>query len=678
MGAQCSEEVDVKAVLASVTADFASAMDAESRRRVLVANEWVIFATVTLSSVLTALIDGEGREEVFVGFLTYGLTTALALALAWRGHIRTALYGHTLQVFVCNVAAFIVLQDIPGHMVLAMVNFVLLHVAVLGRRSAVVTTVLMVLCLAFTLGVAPELKSVVDSLPVDEGSRMVLGEPVTAISLLTTTLSTGFLILTTVGILESSRAAVLEANRDLEAVTVELRERHDREHLLVAFGAVASASTSSDALRDAVVGTVLEGVSGHHVERLPGDAADERDVLLESGPEPQRLRFDAPIDAAARRFVDTVVELYAGALARIVAEARLREAERLESVGRLAASVAHDFNNLLVPVVSAAETIRLSAGIDARNVARAEAILGSTTRATAVVSKLLSHARSRETETRDVEVGALLVRSDGLMRSFLRGGTTLTVLVPEDEAAVRVDPTELEQVLLNLFINACEAVGEDGAIEVSAFWDDELVHLEVSDSGPGVPPELRDWVFGPFHSTRVEGSGLGLATVARIVEQSGGLVGIEESELGGACFRITLPRRPLPEAGANAPVPVAVPRGSLTVLLVDDDEGVRLGVADMLSALGHRAVVVEDGAEALDRLREDACIDVVLTDFQMPGLTGSDLIHQMRQRGDRRPVILTSGYGADLVTSGQETPDLVLGKPVRLSDLGQALRTLAG
>jgi CheY-like chemotaxis protein len=89
-------------------------------------------------------------------------------------------------------------------------------------------------------------------------------------------------------------------------------------------------------------------------------------------------------------------------------------------------------------------------------------------------------------------------------------------------------------------------------------------------------------------------------------------------------------------------------------------------------------VVVEDGAEALERLREDACIDVVLTDFQMPGLTGSDLIREMRERGDRRPVILTSGYGADVVASGQEPPDLVLGKPVRLSELGVALQTLGG
>ena len=341
------------------------------RRRALIANEFVILATVTISSTLTAVAQVEGFSEVLVGFLTYGVSTALALLLAYLGHLRIALYGHTAQVFLCNLGAFILLQDVPAHMVLAMVNFVLLHTAVFGRRSAMVTTILMVLCMAVAFLLERPLGPEIEALRATTDASLALSEPVRIISLLTTALSTSFLITTTVGLLESSKQAALDANRDLEEATVELRGRHEREQLLSEFGGAASVASSVDDLREALLGTLREGLSGHDIGVHQGKATMDADVPLEAGPDACFLRFEPALDDAAQRYVDTVMDLHAGACARMAAEVRLHEAERLESVGRLAASVAHDFNNLLVPVVSAAEAIRASAAADGPMEARA-------------------------------------------------------------------------------------------------------------------------------------------------------------------------------------------------------------------------------------------------------------------------------------------------------------------
>ena len=184
------------------------------RRRALIANEFVILATVTISSTLTAVAQVEGFSEVLVGFLTYGVSTALALLLAYLGHLRIALYGHTAQVFLCNLGAFILLQDVPAHMVLAMVNFVC-FMAVFGRRSAMVTTILMVLCMAVALlerHLGPEIEALrattdaslaLSGRPDHQPAHHGADEPLT----------------TTVGLLESKQAA-LDANRDLEEATV--------------------------------------------------------------------------------------------------------------------------------------------------------------------------------------------------------------------------------------------------------------------------------------------------------------------------------------------------------------------------------------------------------------------------------------------------------------------------
>ena len=652
--------------------------EAAQRRRLLILNEWVILATISISSVLSLSLRPSAWQVLATGFLVYGLSTGAALWVAHRGYVRAALVGHTVQVFACNTVALTLMRELPAHMLLAMVNFVLLHAVVLGRRAALGTTLVMTALLVAGLQVgelfAVELSAVRgpsgEALGIDRGTELI--------SLITTTLSTGFIVVTTLDTLQRAERAAVAATRQLSAAKAELQHRHERARLLSELGAAAAAALSPDEVRQASLSTLTLGLNTTPERHSPhpdeGDPDPRHVIVLEHAPKPVQVRCPVPLDADEQRFGETVARIHQDAVARMVADERLREAERLEGVGRLAASVAHDLNNLLLPVTAAADLIAADANHGARFRREVKSIQAVTVRATALVEKLLTHARSREPVLRPVSVGGVVRRSEALLKSFLQGRTRLELSVATQHTTVLADPIEVEQVLLNLFLNARDAVGADGTIWVTVDGQGHEVLLSVADDGPGVPSELREWIFEPFHSTRTEGSGLGLSTVGRIVASIGGEVQVEARDGGGARFEVALPACAEVAVADALDAPDGPAPAPMRILVVEDDPDVRLALQAMLEALGHATEAAEDGQAALEVLAADPGVALVVTDFQMPRLTGAELIRTMRQRGDHRPVVLLSGYGPDIHGGPAAGSVVILAKPIRLVTLQAALR----
>ena len=259
-----------------------------------------------------------------------------------------------------------------------------------------------------------------------------------------------------------------------------------------------------------------------------------------------------------------------------------------------------------------------------------------------------------------------------LLRSFATADISLQLEPSAEPLAVIADKIELQQVLLNLTLNAIAAVGHAGQVRVSLSTEPGWVVLEVSDDGPGIQPGC-EWVLQPFNSTTPAGSGLGLATVHRIAQAGGGEVQIGTAASGGACVRFTLPRV-MQSPGAvegNLPSPAELP--SLRVLIVEDDERVRSILSEMIERLGLTSIAVPDGIVALSILDSEEPIDLVLSDFQMPGLTGAQLLERMHERGDHRPVVMLSGYGTAASDSLNVAPAAMVGKPVSLEELREVL-----
>ena len=218
------------------------------------------------------------------------------------------------------------------------------------------------------------------------------------------------------------------------------------------------------------------------------------------------------------RFLKTLAGLVDGAHARIGAELNIRESTRFEGVGRLAASVAHDFNNLLVPICASYDLLSRPDTIRGGKNEIVQQGQAASEQAKALVDKLLVRARSTEVKHEVVDVNHVLRTSEMLLRSFVKDTVRLSIDVPNKALPVVADRIELQQVFLNLTLNALSAVGNQGHVLIRLSQESESIRLSVEDDGPGIDISLRSWVLQPFNSTTPSGSGLGLATVARIAE----------------------------------------------------------------------------------------------------------------------------------------------------------------
>jgi PAS domain S-box-containing protein len=333
-------------------------------------------------------------------------------------------------------------------------------------------------------------------------------------------------------------------------------------------------------------------------------------------------------------------------------EAQLRQSQRLESVGQLAGGIAHDFNNFLSVIRGYARFLIDGLPADSALRSDAEEVAEAAERAARLTNQLLVFSRRDVVQSRVLDLRELLDEIASLLERTLGEDVAMTVRVDEDIHPVEGDPSQLEQVLMNLAVNARDAMPGGGRLTITLANDDSgderRVCLTVADNGHGMAPDVVERAFEPFYSTKpkAQGTGLGLATVYGIVTQAGGSVDIESQPGEGTTVRVRLPASRASAAWpADDPVAESARGGGETILVVEDEEAVRRLTCRILDREGYRVLEAQDGGQALDTWhRHDGEIDLLVTDVVMPGMSGKELA----ERIGIEPVFM-SGYTDDIV-----------------------------
>ena len=387
------------------------------------------------------------------------------------------------------------------------------------------------------------------------------------------------------------------------------------------------------------------------------------------------------------------IEVLRARASREEVERRLEESERLEAVGRLAGGVAHDFNNLLSVILSYATLVMDQ--VDSPEVhADINEIHQAGLRAAALTRQLLAFSRKQALEPKVTDLNAVVAGIERMLRRLLGEHITIEIRAASDLGRVLADPGQLEQVIVNLAVNARDAMTTGGKlivetdnVELDESYTERHVSvspgsyvlLTISDTGPGMPEEIRARAFEPFFTTKGEdsGTGLGLATVYGIVKQSGGHVHLY-SELGrGTSFKIYLPRVDAEAASGELAAPIS--SGDETVLIVEDEGAVRRAATRVLRAAGYQVLSAASGEEALALCeRYNAPIDLLLSDVVMPGMSGRELADELGRRYPNLAVLFTSGFTDDAITHhGVLAPGTqLISKPFAITDLTRKIRAI--
>jgi signal transduction histidine kinase len=340
-------------------------------------------------------------------------------------------------------------------------------------------------------------------------------------------------------------------------------------------------------------------------------------------------------------------------------DAQLLQAQKMEAVGRLAGGLAHDINNYLGAITGQAELAqrRLPAGDPLAE--RMTIILATATRASTLIKRLLAFGRHQPRHPEQVDLNRVIDELLPMTRQLAGPEVELVTRLAPRLGAVEADPAQLEQVLVNLLVNAREAMPDGGRLTVetadrtvgdgASVAPGAWVELRVSDTGIGIPAAVRDKIFEPFFTTkeRAGNSGLGLASVYAIVRQSGGQIEVEGAEGRGTTFRVLLPQS---GAAAPAPEPSAQPAqiqlAGIRVLLVEDSAALRATTREMLESFGCRVSAAASAEEALARFAHSG-VDLVVTDVVMTGLSGIELARRLRAEHPGLPILLVSGHAPD-------------------------------
>ncbi len=450
---------------------------------------------------------------------------------------------------------------------------------------------------------------------------------------------------------------------------------------------------------------VVSSYAAAFVAHATRRASRRRILELRRGDAARETALERALDDAqeARRELDAKVEQRTSALReelkqRQRLEQELQHAQKMEAVGRLAGGVAHDFNNLLAVIglslqmlddpglgpAERGETLR-----DARD---------ATQRATELTRDLLAFGRKQTLKRGTLVVADVLAGVERMIRRLAGGGIEVSLRTADDTGEILADVNQIEQVMLNLAINACHAMGDQGSLTVRAapvsldaaaaaalrVGPGEFVCIEVTDTGSGMSESTRASVFEPFFTTKGpgRGTGLGLAVAHGIVTQHGGAIDVT-SELGrGSTFTVLLPRISRTPSQPSMPVAAEVSssrsRGNETLLLVEDEPALRRVVQRTLERLGYRVVSAESGEHALRVADTLPGIDLLVSDVVMPGFDGPELASRLRKRWPQLRVLFLTGYGRDKLSRSDAVgpDDRVLLKPYPVPELARILRAM--
>jgi len=361
---------------------------------------------------------------------------------------------------------------------------------------------------------------------------------------------------------------------------------------------------------------------------------------------------------------------------------QLAESQKLDALGQLTGGVAHDFNNLLMVITGHIHALKKIAGSDAKSLRAIQAIETATERGASLTRQLLTFARRQSVNPQTVDLKDSIYSVREVLHTGLGSAVRLQIDLDDDLWPITVDPAELETALINLIINARDAMPDGGLVSVRAsnvHIDNATrkgghVAIEVKDTGVGIPPDIIAKVFDPFFTTKSigKGTGLGLSQVHGFAHQAGGTVAVA-SELGkGTTFTVCLPRGQLGIAPAEAETRST---GSGTVLLVEDNPDVATASTGLLEQLGYSVRWVSDAETALKELDRDG-IDLVVTDIVMPGkIDGLGLARAIQQKRPGLPILLATGYSE--AAQNARTDFSILRKPYQLHELSRALSELS-
>jgi PAS domain S-box-containing protein len=412
-----------------------------------------------------------------------------------------------------------------------------------------------------------------------------------------------------------------------------------------------------------------------------------RDVTERKAAEAALASANSELEA---RVADRTRALEAEIRRREEAHAALIQSQRMEAFGQLTGGVAHDFNNLLT-IISGnlellADTVGSGSGAALLKRASDAADMGAS-----LTRRLLTFARRRRLTPQILDVNEMILNLTELLQRSLGGAIALTTLLEGNVGRTRADPSELENAILNLAINARDAMPSGGnlviesrnatAVEAGMPGNGAFVLISVSDTGHGMPPEVIERAFEPFFTTKEpgRGTGLGLSTIYGFAEQSGGHVAIQSEAGKGTTINLYLPHaEETCERQSEAAEPVPLSQNSEAVLVVEDNAEVREVTMQRVEGLGYVALEAENGAAALRMLEAGEDVHVVLSDIVMPGgVSGYDLVRWIRANAPAIKVLLTTGYAAEETQPGAAEV-AILRKPYKRADLAIALRDALG
>lgn len=371
-------------------------------------------------------------------------------------------------------------------------------------------------------------------------------------------------------------------------------------------------------------------------------------------------------------------------------EEQLRHSQKMEAIGRLAGGIAHDFNNIITVISTYGGLLNERLPADDFNREAVRAVLDAAERATRLTRQILAFGRRQMLQPTLVDLNRVVCEAEPLLTRLLMNGSRLVLSPASRPCTVKIDRDQLEQVLINLAVNARDAMPEGGelTIGVRIVEAEEIagpqveerragpyVELSVSDTGMGIDDETKNRIFEPFFTTKPagKGTGLGLAVVYGIVRQSDGDIEVDSRVGGGTTFRVRLPyAHGSPEVARSEPPPRLSGLG--TVLLVDDEEPIRTAVCAVLEEAGYEVITAGGGHEARGIIECDERIDVLLTDLVMPGCDGRETAAMVRSIRPRLPIIIMSGRHDQLAKLPAGIADAALEKPFTAADLSEAVR----